>query len=456
MTIVTKYWKKFPIRIREKDLYVCLTDMAQADGKKYSYCIEYLLNDSYLKDLSISTGVSMDTLFQVIDTGLDWAQGTWGHFKMAIRLAQWCGNGFDVEIASWIKELSTTNSVSIPSTKSKLTNMISFFNFLGDNVVQRYVAPVSDNSIRFLNLIVDKDLAVKFLKRNHPNNRQISETIVALYSQILRSGQWVPSDPIKFDKNMTLIDGQHRLTAIARTNVQTELQVLYNYPTESIKTFDRGKKRTFVDISQIDGRGWITSSVYSIYTHCKYNPPYNGKTKSMSDIDRMAILEEIKDGLNFLHQYRRLLTEKNINDGAGLLAICLKALYSDVQDTNNNLTNLFTKFEQRKNVLNDFILGIVGMNPSNPSQKDLFKTERVDYVATTDVKDIWKDSMRVESKNLKTYQWTKNQTLLYCYVQKALKIFITQKRVNCVNFVKRERESLQDYFPSTLLDKGFK
>ena len=60
-----------------------------------------------------------------------------------------------------------------------------------------------------------------------PKNRNIRPGDVARYARDMSSGKWgLAGDPVRFDKDGNLIDGQHRLQAIIRSDTTQEMVVI--------------------------------------------------------------------------------------------------------------------------------------------------------------------------------------------------------------------------------------
>lgn len=95
------------IRQRPLDGYICLTDICQADGKLYGHWRDQKRVDDYLRVLSRSIGMPIDLLLISITTGPNAARGTWGHPRIALRVAQWCSPEFEVAVDTWLEEWLT-------------------------------------------------------------------------------------------------------------------------------------------------------------------------------------------------------------------------------------------------------------------------------------------------------------------------------------------------------------
>lgn len=97
-------------------------------------------------------------------------------------------------------------------------------------------------------VIVSPELAAEWLKRNR-KNRPINKDHVGKLVRDIKAGRWAPSpQPIVFDVDGDLIDGQHRLTAVVVAGVSIQMVIAENAPRESIRGIDMGAQRNAVGI----------------------------------------------------------------------------------------------------------------------------------------------------------------------------------------------------------------
>jgi len=90
-------------------------------------------------------------------------------------------------------------------------------------------------------------MATEWLEHNMPNNRGIKQKVVKRYAEDMSRGFWEKSyEPIVFNKDGMLENGQHRLQAIVRANVPIELFVIKNADSAP-GSYDRGVARTTRD-----------------------------------------------------------------------------------------------------------------------------------------------------------------------------------------------------------------
>lgn len=102
---------------------------------------------------------------------------------------------------------------------------------------------------------INSHLAAQYLEMNK-KNRTMSKRAVDAYIADMIAGRWeFTGDPIKFDVNGHLLDGQHRLTAIAQleTDEGFEFLVVRGLPTQAQLVMDVGKRRTVGDQLGLQG-----------------------------------------------------------------------------------------------------------------------------------------------------------------------------------------------------------
>lgn len=115
LPVFAKNYNGRSIRIRE-DKYVCLTDMAVANGKLLGGWTRLKGTNDYLEALSTAMHKSIGSLLEV-ENGTT----TWAHPDVAVEFAGWCSVAFKIQVNQWIVELMTTGLVSIaPKTPLEL------------------------------------------------------------------------------------------------------------------------------------------------------------------------------------------------------------------------------------------------------------------------------------------------------------------------------------------------
>lgn len=102
---------------------------------------------------------------------------------------------------------------------------------------------------------VTAERAKEYLARNHPRNRTVLRGKVEKMKQDLLEGRHVPTHQgIAFDLDGNLVDGQHRLTAIAESGVGIRLLVTRGLGPEAFDVIDTGRVRKDFERLYMSGR----------------------------------------------------------------------------------------------------------------------------------------------------------------------------------------------------------
>lgn len=108
-------------------------------------------------------------------------------------------------------------------------------------------------------VLVTSEMAARWLRQN-TSNRRLDASNVDMYVRIIRAGRWhLSNDAVSFGPDGTVLNGQHRLTAIVKTGIACELLVMTNAKVASQVAMDAQKKRTAGDYLAIMG--------HTNYTH---------------------------------------------------------------------------------------------------------------------------------------------------------------------------------------------
>lgn len=100
---------------------------------------------------------------------------------------------------------------------------------------------------------VTPEMAAAWLLRN-AKNRKISPGQVEMLTEDLKAGRWLyDANPIRFNVNGELVDGQHRLSAIAQSGLKADCLVAWGLPENANKNIDSGRARTTKDVLTMRG-----------------------------------------------------------------------------------------------------------------------------------------------------------------------------------------------------------
>ena len=110
--------------------------------------------------------------------------------------------------------------------------------------------------------VVTPEKAKDWLTRN-VHNRNLSKSTVARFARDMTAGNWESHcyDPIRFNGNGDLVDGQHRLAAILRSAQPLETIIIRGLPKSVQEKLDQGKVRSTVD--HLSLRGYASAPALS-------------------------------------------------------------------------------------------------------------------------------------------------------------------------------------------------
>lgn len=95
---------------------------------------------------------------------------------------------------------------------------------------------------------ITPEIAREYLSRNVKNRRIRSEVVNMLARDILAGKFRVTHQGIAFYEDGSLMDGQHRLSAIVKANRPVQLMVSRGFPKESMMAVDKGTGRSTSDV----------------------------------------------------------------------------------------------------------------------------------------------------------------------------------------------------------------
>ena len=103
-----------------------------------------------------------------------------------------------------------------------------------------------------LQVITPKE-ATRIIEKSNIDNRKVRLHHVEWFSNLIKNGEWVLTHQgIAFDVNGRLVDGQHRMLAIAKSGIDTPILVTRNLEPEAYNAIDTHSKRNTADIYKIN------------------------------------------------------------------------------------------------------------------------------------------------------------------------------------------------------------
>lgn len=167
---------------------------------------------------------------------------------------------------------------------------------------------------------VTPEIARQWLQHNI-GNRSLSRASVVGYKDSLLRGEWrLSGDAIMFNRRGELINGQHRLTAVAETNTSAPFLVMENCEESTKDIIDLGRSRSVPDmLRMIYGvdRASMVTSVFALLDRAVYGRPLK------LTVDRA--LEQIEVYDRPLRWATSNMPGKNIFVAAPIVAACVFA-----------------------------------------------------------------------------------------------------------------------------------
>lgn len=162
-------------------------------------------------------------------------------------------------------------------------------------------------------LEITPELAKQWLERNIENNRGIRPQVVDAYARDMAAGRWhITGDPIRFDEDGNLIDGQHRLHAVIKSGVPITSCVVRGIRREAFFVIDSGIRRTMGDEFTFAGEKNAIALAAAIHQLMRYerNIMDKGTSLKATRAEYMEELErhpEIRDSIHFGQMTKNIL-----------------------------------------------------------------------------------------------------------------------------------------------------
>ena len=95
-------------------------------------------------------------------------------------------------------------------------------------------------------------------------NRDINYAVVAQYARQMKEGLWrATHQGIALTKSGVLIDGQHRLLAIVKSNQTVPMTVCVDEPEDNFEFIDCGRNRSHLDMMRLSQRNNALTSLHT-------------------------------------------------------------------------------------------------------------------------------------------------------------------------------------------------
>lgn len=210
----------------------------------------------------------------------------------------------------------------------------------------------------FKKIEINPIVAQRILKDNI-GNRNPSEKAVNMYAKDMEEGRWKinTGDTIKISKTNRLLDGQHRLLAIIKSNKTFEFTVAYNVPDDVFDVIDTNKNRSKNDvfaIAKIPNSSACSSIINSYLSLKKGNSTTEGK--SSTGITNTIILDKYKENAEHWQDVSKF-SIKIYNSFAKILPLAtIGSFYALFYDINpQDAREFFNQVGTGENVTNNSI-----------------------------------------------------------------------------------------------------
>lgn len=103
-------------------------------------------------------------------------------------------------------------------------------------------------------ILVTPAMAEEWLKSNTMNRRIRKNHVRALARDIAEGRYMFNPQPVSFGTDGSLLDGQHRLTAIVKAGVPAPMAVWFNIALDTRRVMDTGKVRSLADVENLNNQ----------------------------------------------------------------------------------------------------------------------------------------------------------------------------------------------------------
>lgn len=190
---------------------------------------------------------------------------------------------------------------------------------------------------------ISPEFAQRLLSESNGEQRNLNQVTVNMYKDLMNRGLWqFNGESIKQDKSGNIIDGQHRLAAIASSKNTIITILIKGLSTESIKSIDTGKPRTATDVLKINRPNIkYANNCSTVARLCMiHEAGSRTKAKKIAPMDVVRYIDNSEIPYivaKYLHHASRKM-ERTIPVSAILATLC----YLDNDDQRDEMVDLLT------------------------------------------------------------------------------------------------------------------
>lgn len=169
-----------------------------------------------------------------------------------------------------------------------------------------YGKPPEDYGLKVRVVEVTPEIAETWLAKNL-ENRNTKPTAIEKYTRDMEAGAWLlTGEPIKFDWNGVLRDGQNRLHACMASKCSFTSLVIFDIDPDTFPAMDRGLSRTLVDVLKIRGVPDASKKVavlHYMWREANYKTLRAGGKRVMTAHEAEVMLEQHPEVIEALDWY---------------------------------------------------------------------------------------------------------------------------------------------------------
>lgn len=130
------------------------------------------------------------------------------------------------------------------------------------------------------------------IARGEFKQRPVFNSIIRKYAADMKADHWdVTPEPIIYDENGNLVDGQHRLEAVRLSGKTIEFTVTSGWPSNVINNIGGGKSRTVANKLHLNGQP--NAFIFASAVNCLVRVCYRGEAPPVSYLACIHILDAL-------------------------------------------------------------------------------------------------------------------------------------------------------------------
>lgn len=170
---------------------------------------------------------------------------------------------------------------------------------------------------------VTPEMAHEWLDAAGPN-RRLNEAQVDRFVTDMLAGNWMSAETtetIKFDASGVLVDGQHRLAAVAASGKAQQFWVARNVPTSAIEMVDTGRSRSFADVLTMGGGDGSSSRRLAATLKWIYHLEHDSALTSGRAVSHAELRRTLEAHPGAVHAVTRAYESRDVTPQSVLAAV---------------------------------------------------------------------------------------------------------------------------------------